>query len=136
MIELGDIQATAERRQIGDVTHTYLTDWQWIGPPVAQINFRLLDEPWRRHEVGDTFAVGPFRVQVTEYHPEGYYVVRRLDKYRLESWLRAKRLTTSQTLSWVVQSIVLTLAIWGLAEWPHGEIPSWKHVRKRWVKGS
>lgn len=108
--------------------------FQWKGAPVANISMQMAEEfapqskPLR---AGDHVQIGPFLVEVIEFHFEGYFTVRRLDDRRLYSWLLGKWYRIKQHGRMVRRRLIMTLAVWDLAVWPTGEEPNWAHVRRR-----
>lgn len=132
MDEHGSIFTKCQSVVIGDTIERRITDYQWYGPPLAAVSWMMVDhESPTRCQVGDRVTIGPFRVQVVEVHYEGWYLVRRLDQFALESWLRARWVNIWSSVEGIGKRCILTLAVWGLSEWPHGEKPSWLHVRRR-----
>ena len=119
--------------------HTYERRWgdfTWEGAPVARLRGDLLRDCRKGAALlpGDELPVGPFVVRVIRPDPESdQYWVRRVDEQALAGWLRMWQFRLhlwGERLGW---RVILTLAIWGLAEWPKGgEIPTFDLVKRRW----
>ncbi len=134
MDEFGEITAESRITQIGPRFEREYVNYKWIGPPIATVGFFLVDRDWRNLAQGSIVSVGPFRVKILYIDPQGYCEVRRVDRYRLESfarysWLRAMRLARS-----IYERLIMTLAIWGLAQWDPSERPNRKWIKRRWME--
>lgn len=120
------------RTRIGDSSIPVIA-WEWHGPPVAEVGLRTLRGIIDRDEMetGKRFNLGPYPVKIIDSDTMGRVVIARTDKH---PWLYALRYRLTTVSDNLTARIVLTLAIWGLAQWPGDETPTWRHVAKVWRK--
>lgn len=114
-------------------SHAELVGVEWQGPPLIFIQERQLDfltgQCVKPHP--DLIEIGPYvlrRIGEPAPSARGYYwlLVGQGEWY----WLRWQ-LRRGLDSFW--RRIVMTLAVWGLADWPdYGSLPSWRDVMKRW----
>jgi hypothetical protein len=103
----------------------------WEGAPFAVIGWWDIDRLPSWAKVGDNLAqIGPYVVQRTNDYDAaraGYYwVIVGKGEWHWVYW------RVMRVLQWVWWRLLLTLAVWGLAEWPTDAQPSWGHVVARW----
>lgn len=134
-MEYGELICTKSTvKQIGD---SYITEreWEWEGPPVARVDRhalrRSVNIPADNIRVGGRLMVGQYAARVIGDNL-GIVILAREDGY---PWLYAIRYRLAIWAEDITARVVLTLAVWGLAQWPRGgEIPSWWHVKAFWRK--
>lgn len=85
-------------------------------------------------KTGDVVKIGPFNLLVVErrWEIDGALCVRADRFGALRIWVyRATR-----WLDWAYRRCIITLAVWGLADYQQASIPSWRDIRalKRWAK--
>jgi hypothetical protein len=133
MNNLGTMVLHQQNIEMGDDYYRMIVDAEWQGPPVTLINRFLLEElpDWAVSSDGEMIQIGPYVLRNTgvyEPAPRAFYCYR-VDS-GLEYWLWWR---LCQSLDFVWRRILLTLAVWGLAQWPRqGEYPTWRHVLRRW----
>lgn len=129
--ECGSIRVTSRMIWTGKGYERLNVDWWWDGPPVAVARCELFDGGKARGGKlvpGERVVIGPYAVRILEYDFLcDSYLVRRVDQYRLLGWWLGLRLRALRWLGMVGERVVLTLAVWGLAEWPAA-----LHLRRRW----
>jgi hypothetical protein len=135
--EYGQIRATSRVIWTGRNYEQLYADWQWHGPPVAKVSTKLCEDGRAKRgkrQPGDRLVLGPYTVSVVEYDWMcDAYLVRRVDEHSFAGWLMARRIQGKAWLSRMAERVVLTLAVWGLAEWPpDGVRPSFAEVRRKW----
>lgn len=132
----GSIYTTVQMVWTGRAYERRCVDWRWDGPPLAWVSYNLtrLLVGKRALQPADEIRIGPYRVSVVRYDMVGdQYLVRRVDQQALAGWLMMWRLWLQQGLVDLGQKLVLTLALWGLAEWPKGGArPTLDLVKRRW----
>lgn len=136
MDDYGSIRARIEYRWIGNAYERRWVDFTWEGSPVALVHWSLIESfsTGRLLMPDEELRIGPFLLRVIRYEVESNsYLMRRVDQDALAGWLLMWRLWVQQGLGRLGRQLVLTLAIWGLAEWPKGgEIPTLDLVKRRW----
>lgn len=137
--EYGQIRATSRVIWNGKEYEQLYADWRWDGPPVAKASRRLCDNERAKkslRQAGEMMTLGPYTVRIIEYDWEcDAYLVRRVDEHGFASWLMSRRIQTKAWLSRLTERVVLTLAVWGLAEWPpNGVRPSFDQVIRKWSR--
>lgn len=132
MDDLGDILAESKITQVGPRFVREYVNFRWVGPPVAAVVFSLVEQDWRNVERGSTITVGPFRVQVIDINPQGYYEVRRVDQYGAKSLLLAVLIRSKRQARNIYERLIMTMAIWGLAKWEPAERPNKRWITQRW----
>lgn len=136
MVKYGSIRARIQYTWVGHAYDKRWVDFTWEGPPVALVHWNLIEtfSTGRVLLPDEELQIGPFRLRVIRYDIEtNSYVMRRLDQHALASWLMMWRFWVQQELGRLGKQLVLTLAIWGLADWPTGgEVPGFDLVRRKW----
>lgn len=113
-------------------SHAELTGVEWQGPPVTFLEERQL-----------RFLTGKYVEPHQDLIEVGPYVLRRADRdpyNRGHFWLLVGqgewywlRWQLRRALDSFWRRVVMTLAVWGLADWPeYGSLPRWRDVLKRW----
>lgn len=135
--EIGYLKVQTEWRDDPEpgYAHAELVGVEWQGPPVTFIEERQLDfltgQYIKPHP--DLIEIGPYvlrRVGKPEEYARGCYwlLVGKGEWY----WLRWR---IRQGLERIMDRLVLTLAVWGLANWPApNRRASWADVVARWRK--
>lgn len=113
------------------------SEWSWDGPPIAHLSCRLFPPGAMRKgcgKAGQQATIGPYKVEIVEYDfISGSYLVRRLDQHGFAGAMLALRYQAEQHLTRFGERVVLTLAVWGLAEWPPAGVrPTFEQVRRKW----
>ena len=108
---------------------------RWEGPPVALVHAELLYAVAGLGEfsAGDFVDLGPYLVRLNHYDAwNNTWEVYRVDTH---GWLIVKWRGLGRFGRMVWRRLILTLAVWKLANWPApGCYPSWDDVRRRWAK--
>lgn len=100
-------------------------EYRWVGPPCVEISsdayaYRGPDQP--------RIQIGPYRLHLIEWHYErnsGLFVRTSYPFWwAFVAWHRMNR---GADLAY--RRIILTLAVWGLAEYASGRIPSWRDIK-------
>lgn len=87
-----------------------------------------------RPDIGDIFQVGPYKLKIFEYEPcrEIYYLTR------LDSPIGSLRATAYRLTRWlglIYRRLIITAAVWKLADYHEAQIPSWQdlHIAKHTI---
>lgn len=84
--------------------------------------------------VGDRLIIGPCRVRVVETNFMMRSVVVVRDGPLWVAWLAASR--AGQLADLVYRRLIITAAVWELANYDQGRVPSWRDLHAvRWLKG-
>lgn len=102
--------------------------YKWIGKsPYIRISWNLLKEIVGIGGWMDKIKIGPYPLlRVSENLAEGYVLYVRADKlgamrvvfYRLTRWLDI-----------IYRRMIITLAVWGLAEYHEAAVPTWRDIK-------
>ena len=123
---LGYIYLRAKYNALGQVESI---DSSWQGGEVAILSDRLahyISKDISALEPGGIIAIGPYRLRILQRCPQlcGWYAMRDglRARIRVLTWpvLDVLCLTKSRT--------IITLAVWGLADYGQGRIPMWSDV--------
>ena len=102
--------------------------YTWEGGPVARLTGLLLPAhlPLTDLRVGHTFDLGPWRLRIidVEYDLLRVTVMRDGGPARL----RALRERIRRRAEWFTCRLILTAAVWGLADYDPALRPSWRDV--------
>ena len=98
---------------------------EWQGSDPAIMPSRVLDA-FRVQPKGKVLTVGPYRLRILANRPEwgGHLVMRDGHKAKIIEWLY--RITRWQR--WLSIRLILTLYVWGLAQWHEGMAVHWGQV--------
>ncbi len=109
-------------------------DYEWQGGPVARVSGDLARELEYKPD-SDVIRIGPYRLQVLErlYMYDAYLCVRKDWPFW---WLIALRHRLDRRAEITYRRLIVTLAVWGLADWPYGGamLPSWRDIYAvKWI---
>lgn len=115
-------------------SHAELVGVEWQGPPVTFLSKRELPflVGWE-HINDELIQVGQYLLRrAGEFDQAGggyfYLLVGQGEWYWLRWQLR-------RGIDGIWRRVVMTLAVWGLADWPeYGSLLSWRDVVRRWRK--
>ena len=79
----------------------------------------------RSHILGEVFEIGPFQFRVLEFQDYGHLCEL---KGNFPSRLMAYRVVLARHWQTFCSRIIMTLAVWGLAEFRPTCVPSWSDV--------
>lgn len=131
----GHIIIHVNRNMLGIESYTY----EWVGGPAASFSLRLLRDLQEYQcdlpEEGDVFNVGPYRLKIIEF--DRIFDIAECVRMDYPFW--RLHVFAHRSLRWlrIVKSrSILTLHIWGLADYHEGSIPSFMDIRAvRYVAG-
>lgn len=128
MSEFAHILTKTTQQEIGN-TIVEQTDYTWEDGTLAKVSRRLVG----KHDVGDVVEIGPY-VAVIVGHDcvSDSYIIQNVDSAR--SSFLALQYKIKQALAPIMYRLILTLAIWGLANYPKpGDYVGWYLVKERWL---
>ena len=103
-------------------------DYEWEGGELAYIDQRFMEKEGI-HEVpqlGDIINIGPFQLRVIDKKLWGFnYIVAR------NGWKARLRYVLHRTIKVLDKSyrrLIVTAAVWGLADYHDASIPTWRDV--------
>lgn len=103
--------------------------YEWHGGDLARVSYSY---PWagvpQGARPGDWLTIGPYRVRVIEDADFAQqYIVSREAAWR--SWLRYQAVRHTPMVGLAYRRMILTLAIWRLADVREYTVPSWRDIR-------
>lgn len=134
-IDAGRVEVVTQLRQIGPDHWTHkIVEVKWEGAPFAPISEYIIRDLPSWAKVGDDLVeLGPYilrRTKDQDYALGGYYwkIVGQGEWL----WLYWRMMRYLEGIWW---RLLMTLAVWGLAEWPeYGQVPRWADVVRRWKR--
>jgi hypothetical protein len=110
-------------------------EYDWQGGRVVCISRQVLGHVSGYKPGMKVFSVGPFRLRVIDEDYRRVYCVREGPA----GWALALWIATYKALDKVYRRLVITVAVWGLAQWNDATVPTWRdvHVLRRlagWLK--
>ena len=112
-------------------------DYKWIGGDVARFSKQLLldaDPSIVRYtefprRPGDKFEFGPFKLRVLEQDSGYYDIIVAIRDRGLVTDLRYFWHRFGKMADIAYRRLVITLAVWGLADLDQATVPTWRDVR-------
>lgn len=104
-------------------------DYEWEGGELAYVDWRFMDvaEISEAPALGDIINIGPFQLKVIDqellWH-DNYIVARNGWKTQLRYMLHR----TTKVLDKIYRRLIITAAVWGLADYHDALVPSWRDV--------
>lgn len=133
MNDTGYIEITTHKGPFGSIEHI---DWHWEGDLIWLDHSGIMHalavgalRSYPKITIGEVFNYGPYRVRVVdipEFAPLGSCMVMR------DGWKSRTRVVVYKIVhhwDWVYYRLIMTLAIWGLAERDPGEKISWRNIK-------
>jgi len=113
----------------GNLEHQKFT---WEGPKKTEISVEFLSSLGSgniyQYRVGDVVQIGPFRLKLYDInYYRGTFLAVRID-YPFW-WLIPGRHHVSRILFIAYQRVIMTLAIWGLADYDPTAYLSWRNIK-------
>lgn len=109
---------------------------EWRGGPFIYLSLYAFYELFGHLDImrGQIYQIGPYRLLAAgrrRYTDDWLFHLNTLS-----GWYWYLAWEVSRALHFANERLILTLAVWGLAEYRlrSGEAPSWKHVRRRWAR--
>lgn len=109
---------------------------EWRGGPFIYLTPYAFYELFGHVEIGRglIYQVGPYRLLAVGrrlYTDDWLFHLNTLDGWY---WRLVWEMT--RALTWANERLILTLAVWGLADYRlrSGDSPSWQHVKQRWTR--
>ena len=106
-------------------------EYEWVGGNVIRINGDFLNElDYGKLRIGDVIKIGPYRLRCIELNPwSDFAEFMRADNpwslFRI--WFR----TIHGFIEMIYHRIIITLAVWRLADYQQYKEPSWRDIRWR-----
>lgn len=131
--DVGFLRLTVQIVEIGELRYRMIADAEIDGPPLVLVGDSTLAmlPDWAMSLDGELVQIGPLvlrSIDVRHYPTMSTYycLVDSGEVYALWWWLCAR-------LDSLWQRMILTLALWGFAEWPRdGDVPTWNDVKRKW----
>lgn len=127
----GDIHVTVTRNQFGSIDNY---DFEWRGGPICRITDIMLDEILAQGQQ-ESFVktgrlwIGPYRLREIEDADRYMYGARTFCRDdRLIFRLIPIAFRVSELARIAYHRLIVTLAIWGFAEYHQAVVPSWREV--------
>lgn len=122
---MGEIIIHKQRNKLGRVERV---DFSWEGDPYTEI-YHLSYRLWPYIEVNEKkneISVGPFQLKIVDRNWGGYQKCVRMDYpvwWILYFWHKINRIAEI-----IYRHTIITLTVWGMAEYIAGTIPSWEDI--------
>ena len=122
MEDVSRFEVTRQTNQLGKL--------EWVGKsPYVRMSYDLLwDLGYKDREYPKKAQVGPYRLLFVEYEP----CLGDFALYVRQDRLGALRVFLYRATRWldlVYRRLIITLAVWNMAEYHAGYIPSWRDIR-------
>lgn len=116
------------RQKIGNTIVEH-TDYAWEDGTLAKVSSDFVG----KHDIGDVVEIVPYVAVVVGYDAvSDSYIIQNVDS--MGSAFLALQYKISQALAPIMYRMILTLAIWGLANYPKpGDSVGWYLVKDRWA---
>lgn len=104
--------------------------YRWEGGEVVCISYCLCSKlgfDAKNRGPGDVFSIGPYRLRVVWTDPVPPYAVFAV-RDGLGAWRRSVWYAISSRLESVYRRLIITAAVWGLAEYNAATIPTWRDL--------
>jgi hypothetical protein len=111
-------------RPIGLGSPPHIT-YQWEGGDVLAMSGGMGIVPALP---GYTFWIGPYCLRAIEYQYQSDTTIAVRER-PIKARAYAALYTATCGLDWMYRRAVLTLAVWGLARYDQGRVPSWRDVK-------
>ena len=112
--------------------------YQWVGGNVICISYDLavkLGVDSRVCKPGDVFCVGPYRLRIVWRDPVPPYTVMAM-RVGWVAWGRIIFYAVIKRIEKVYRRLILTAAVWGLAEYDDAVVPTWRDLYMvKWMAG-
>ncbi len=120
------------RRRRNELGATEQLVYEWQGGTVVHISRDLVDEVTERppREPGEQLQVGPFLLRLVEWDYARALGVFVRDTPR--GWALLVGSRAAQLLDLCYRRCILTLVVWGLADYHPNTVPSWRDVHGPW----
>lgn len=135
-----DKHTTADARIIAHIPPRNVTGlaeapirYEWVGEGVAHVNiFELPDGVDFGDVQGKAFRMGDLRLRAIEVNGwSGVYVM--LESHHAAAYAQWRRIVRIADL--IYRRCIITLAVWGLADYHAAIIPSWRDIHAaRWLR--
>lgn len=130
MKKLGDIHVTVTRNQYGFEERR---DYEWKGGPICHISTWLLDEildqgQRESYNKDKRIQIGPYRLREVDvdYFSAAHVFAR---EERASDYLIPIAYNLTRLADIAYRRFIVTLAIWGFAEYHPATMPSWRDVK-------
>ena len=130
MMEAANLEVTVQTSPLGK---REAVNYRWVGKsPYLRIDGRLLQDMGYT-ENAPRVQFGPYKLMFVEYeYFSGVSVYVRSDKLGA---LRVVLYKSTRLLDLAYRRLIITLAVWGLAEFSPAKIPSWQDIKfLKWLQ--
>ena len=116
-------------------------DYEWDGGPCVRVSYYLVDMADNRQIEYDkkqgVIRVGPYRLRIMEEYPWCDFFECVREDYWLW-WAVVGWHLLSRIVDIAYRRLIITLAVWRLAEYDQGAIPHWKQIKivirvRKWI---
>ena len=132
-IDYSKIGKLIVHRQMNTLGVIEKIDYSWEGPPEVLISHDLLCELNFTIDNHEKINIGPYRLRLIEndyWQGRSHYI--RMD-YPLW-WLRVLSYRMTRVFDLIYRRFILTLAVWGMADYNAAAIPHRKDIHFPWNK--
>lgn len=111
--------------------------FEWVGGPKAKVDLSVIGEVMGSYNFGegDSFEIGPYRLRIIEFR----YESRMADCVRMDYPFWWWFVFSHHAFRWLriaKARLIITLAVWGLADYHPATIPSFSYIHAvRWLAG-
>lgn len=114
----GYVEVTVKNNILGSIESR---TFKWVGGVQASLSFNAFREDYIKRS-GNFVFIGPYRCMIVDQSFSGFELIRVDNGF---TWLLVFLHIISKYLRIVYSRLIITCAVWGLAEFHEGQIPSY-----------